>query len=185
MQVQRLTRHTVSCHTVSRHTVSCHTVSRHTVWATPAALAAFLALSACHLHDLGTECALDRQPFDNKQTEWVVGEVPIITEEQIIQDGTCETFICLNHDGIPPYCSRHCSDNQPCPDAFECKQVQGLGPRSNDTYCVYAVCETDADCRDIKTYACVTFESTGLDPTATLKRCQLIQPDEPDEPDEQ
>lgn len=141
-------------------------------------LVAGLIGQACQEDDLGIPCAVDRLPLDDGQTDWIVGEEPKVVEDQILQDGACESFVCLVQSGIPPYCSRPCNRKLPCPDGFVCETIQTLGPRAEDSFCLYAACETASDCKDIKTYDCVTFPSITLDPTATFKRCQLKPPEE-------
>ncbi len=135
-------------------------------------LPAFLA--SCNKEDLGTPCAVDEKKWSEgvNKNEIVVGEEPVITDEQILQDGICETFICLNHLNMPPYCSRRCDDNNPCPDGFTCQAVQDLGAHAGEAYCVFAPCEKDSDCQDVKLYQCATIASTTTDATATFKRCQ-------------
>lgn len=137
------------------------------------AATALLALVACNSEDTGTRCGVEYDKWSSSAGEVIVGEEPIITDEQIMQDGVCETFVCLNHYGIPPYCSRTCDDDQnECPDGFTCAAVQDLGAHAGDRYCVFSTCEKDSDCLDVKKYACTTFASTSADEEATFKRCQ-------------
>ncbi|MEE8409125.1 MAG: hypothetical protein V3T05_05945 [Myxococcota bacterium] len=72
------------------------------------AVTAALAV-ACESDDLGQPCGTTPTAVTNP----IVGEVPIIEVVRLERDGECESFQCLTHRGISPYCTRECERTPP------------------------------------------------------------------------
>lgn len=145
-----------------------------------AALVGALALVvACEEHDLGETCG---GTTDALGGEIILGEEPVLEAVRMQRDGNCESFQCLTHRGMAPYCTRTCEYEAPekkkacaadrdcgrseycldgqcadddCPAGFWCRQVQETGPLASQRYCVRREgCRSNFDCEDIAENVC-------------------------------
>lgn len=151
----------------------------------PSAALAFVAvaLAACAVEDTGKLCNNPNITFPN---EPVTGEVPVVEVVGIARDTACETFQCIAHKGLAPYCSRQCTynaapanptacqsdsecaapkhchqgvcNNDDCPPGFWCRNVQDVGPLASQLYCVRRdKCKQPSDCGAIGQVSCVVL----------------------------
>ncbi len=151
---------------------------------TLAALAgASLCLWGCESDDVGQPCA-DEEATSIGDTP-ISGEQPWVEVVRMQRDGACESFKCLRHEGLSPYCTRECefiegeegggectTDDDcsgdtncadegicrldDCPAGFKCAGIQTVGPLAEDVYCVRRIdCEENLDCRSLGTIGCV------------------------------
>lgn len=117
----------------------------------------------CKEHDIGKPCQPDAGqdlPIDP-----IPGETPVIEVVAMQRSTACETFQCLSHGGYDSYCTRTCSydidekigpactadadckrprhcyegrcRDDDCPEGFECRPVQDVGPLNGQLFCVY------------------------------------------------
>lgn len=109
-------------------------------------------LSACESNDLGEPCgAADSDVVPNP----VDGEEPISEVVRLQRDGTCESFQCLTHAGLQPYCTARCEI---------------------DDETIGKVCDSDNDCAGDLT--CVEFEDEKRcadDDCPTGFACRAVQ----------
>lgn len=139
-----------------------------------------LALGACEDDDVGEPCTAEIQA---QPAEPIDGERAVLEVVSLSRDQACETFQCLRHQGLEPYCTEECrfteeSSDSPCeddngcsgdeyceggqcrkddcPDGFWCRQIQETGPNVNKTFCTRRVCNDTQDCFAIGGYQCVT-----------------------------
>ncbi|MEK7706096.1 MAG: hypothetical protein AAB426_14140 [Myxococcota bacterium] len=108
--------------------------------------------SACASDDIGAPCP---QLLDGNDAANVDGS-RIETPEVVAQDVSfpCEEFICIASGGTSGYCSKKCRSNGGCPDGFECRLVQAVGPFANQKLCAWKPCETRSDCGSIRKSFC-------------------------------
>jgi hypothetical protein len=145
-----------------------------------AALAASLALTACTTEDTGKLCDDPNMSFP---AEPVTGENTIIDVVNLYRNAKCETFQCLQHNGLHAYCTRsctynpvpknakactndgdcssplHCNGNvcndDDCPAGFWCRTVQDVGPLAGQQFCVrHDNCRSTVDCDDAASMTC-------------------------------
>jgi hypothetical protein len=110
---------------------------------------------ACQTNDLGKPCG---SALTDLGTEPIAGEQPVIEVVRIERDQACETFQCLTHRGLHPYCTRVCDQDGDCPTGFACEAVQEVGPLADKKYCVYKLgCQRNIDCKDLGNILCVKF----------------------------
>lgn len=107
-----------------------------------------LSVFACESDDLGQPCGTTPELASSP----VEGEDPDLEVVRVERDGVCESFQCLTHRGLPPYCTRSCSlsgpDEQPqsCTGDEQCSGgmfASGATGRCLDGTCA---CEDDSDC---------------------------------------
>lgn len=124
------------------------------------------ALAGCEKHDLGEPCrelgSTGPSSDDPSRT---------VTQETVAQDARfpCEELICIATDGRPGYCSKKCRDDAACPDGFECRTIQDIGPFADEKFCAWKRCEKRRDCGNNDDLCC--SEVTGAEPGTTLKLC--------------
>lgn len=149
------------------------------------ALALILAGGACETHDLGKKCGTLAEPVPDP----VEGEVPTVEVVRVERDSDCESFQCLTHRGLPPYCTRTCAVDSPpkarhCDDASACAAAPFAGVDrpgecldgtcrctadnqcKNPTHCVDGAC-VDDDCP--AGYWCERVQDVG--PLASNRYC--------------
>lgn len=149
-----------------------------------AALAATLLLSAiaCERDDIGTLCG--ESDLASFVPEPVAGETPIVDVRRLQRDRQCETFQCVTHAGLAPYCTRECrfiagdsgsppvcssdADCEPpnscyeglcrdddCPKGFWCRPIHPTGPLADKRYCLRREgCSANFDCEDLGRIVC-------------------------------
>lgn len=143
-------------------------------------LALSMTVAGCESDDVGKACGTDA---NTPPPDPIAGEEPVLEVVRMERDGTCETFQCLRHAGISPYCTRecefenvgtrksctsdddctaprYCSDGEcrddDCPNGFWCRQVQETGPIAGQQFCVRRdSCEQNLDCEKIGELICV------------------------------
>jgi hypothetical protein len=111
-----------------------------------------LLLSACESDDLGQPCGTTPAPVGTP----VEGENPVLEVVRVERDGDCESFQCLTHRGLPPYCTRSCelseteAEPKSCTSDDQCTGgmfASGVTGRCIDGTCA---CEEDDDCPTAK-----------------------------------
>jgi hypothetical protein len=108
-----------------------------------------LLLAACETDDLGKRCGTEAAPV----VDPVGDEVPVVEVVRLERDGECESFQCLTHRGLPPYCTRSCALDAPtlkqksCSTDEQCED--GEFARGARGHCVggKCVCEEHGECR--------------------------------------
>ncbi len=104
--------------------------------------------AACEKHDLGKSCGTEPAAV----SEPIGGEVPVIEIVRIERDGECESFQCLSHRGLPPYCTRPCVLAAPPTPQKSCSVDQdctgGDFARGRTGHCVdgKCVCQANEEC---------------------------------------
>ncbi|MCK5690523.1 hypothetical protein KAI87_14685 [Myxococcota bacterium] len=139
-----------------------------------------LSLGACEYEsDVGTPCGTSTDPIEDP----IQGEDPIVEVVRVQRDEICESFQCITHSGLDPYCSQICTidaadedsksclsdaeckePNQcldgkcresDCPAGFWCKELQAVGPIAGDLYCISREgCTHNLDCGDTAKVEC-------------------------------
>lgn len=152
----------------------------------------------CQDSDVGRLCGAQSPSFPQDPIE---GETPTVEVVQLTRDGLCETFQCLTHAGIPPYCTQSCSQSpvadsdascdqdsdcpqndaycsdgvcvsDDCPQAFRCGKVQDVGPLAESFLCLREFgCQTNFDCGALGEIDCV--------PLGCFDRCTQIEAQAP------
>ncbi|MBI5512057.1 MAG: hypothetical protein HY903_25140 [Deltaproteobacteria bacterium] len=117
------------------------------------ALAVLLVTSACEKNDLGKPCGTAGTPVPDP----VGGEVPVVEVVRLERDSTCESFQCLTHRGLPPYCTQSCTLD-PAPKAKTCAAATAASDCAADPFaggtnpaeCIDGTCRCTADlqCKD-------------------------------------
>ncbi|HET6347147.1 MAG TPA: hypothetical protein VFH51_19600 [Myxococcota bacterium] len=144
------------------------------------AVAVAAALAACTTEDTGKLCG---NPNSAYPSEPVRGETATVTVASLYRDSKCETFQCLQHNGLDAYCTRSCTYNpvpkgakacltdgdclsplhcnggfcndDDCPAGFWCRGVQDVGPLAGQQFCVrHDNCTSTFDCDDAGTMTC-------------------------------
>lgn len=120
-------------------------------------------MAGCENHDLGKPCGTDPLPIPE---EAIDSETPVIEVVRMQRDGACETFQCLAHRGLSPYCTKACEANSDCPVGFICEEVQETGPLVGKRYCVFERgCSRNIDCGSLGEIRCAKM--------GCLDRCAL------------
>ena len=144
---------------------------------------------ACEESDLGEKCGTPVGPLDAAIIE---GEQPVDEIVRMQRDGACESFQCLTHKGLAPYCTESCTyegsssnkacagdadctkDGESCVDdvcksdtcdpGFRCRQVQEVGPLADQRFCVRKFgCASNFDCDDLEKMECVQVGCVNAD----------------------
>jgi hypothetical protein len=148
-------------------------------------LIAGLAVPACEKDDLGQPCGTEPTSIDDP----IGGEVPTIEVVRVERDGECESFQCLTHLGLAPYCTRDCELETPavkqksCTSDADCTGGEFAAGQSG--HCIEGKCECEEDvecesplqcaggrCRDDdcpEGYWCKTVQEVG--PLANRRYC--------------
>ena len=112
---------------------------------------------ACESDDVGLACEdVGATPIGQ---EPVGGETPAVEDVRVTRDGTCESFMCIRHLGIAPYCSRECEIGTP-------QDPVAPTPCERDNQCSgeAANCAADGFCRPDdcpEGFVCRTLQPTG------------------------
>jgi hypothetical protein len=143
-------------------------------------IASLAVVAACEESDVGEKCGTPVGPLD---AEIIEGEQPVDEIVRMQRDGACESFQCLTHKGLAPYCTETCTyegsssnktcagdgdctkdgescvDNQcksdSCDPGFQCRQVQEVGPLADQRFCVRKIgCASNFDCDDLDKMEC-------------------------------
>ncbi len=131
------------------------------------ALLATLLGTGCEKHDIGKPCPELELAGDATNT----GEGSVETQEVVEQNVAfpCDELICIATAGRPGYCSKKCRENAGCPDGFECREIQPVGPFAGEKFCAWKPCKRPASCGDAEDFCCVTVQNS--DPIEDLKFC--------------
>lgn len=149
-------------------------------WA-PVALTCIFATAACETSDVGQLC--EDAPPTAIGDEPVGGEEPLVEMVRVRRDQACESFQCLQHNGLPAYCTEECkfieAESTPacttdgdcsgeakcaqdgkcrlddCPTGFACQTVQETGPLAEHQFCVRRTCQNNLDCGNLGVLECV------------------------------
>ena len=133
--------------------------------------------------DTGKACgeSLTPQPASPVPGETTINEVVILQ-----RDTQCLALHCLEHQGLPAYCTKECNvapsnsgspncqsseecaptayckdhrcveDN--CAPGFWCQKVQSVGPISTQSFCVRKTdCRTNSDCGELGSVDCIQY----------------------------
>jgi len=103
---------------------------------------------ACSTEELGNPCGTVATDVPDP----VQGEVPVVEVVRHERDSACESFQCLTHRGLPPYCTRTCELDSPAKAKACATDSECVGkPFAADLpgVCVNNVCQctADAQCR--------------------------------------
>lgn len=113
----------------------------------------------CNEEDIGEACGQDA-PF--VAPEPIDGEVPVSEIVRLERDRACETFQCITHSGLNPYCTRSCELDASVNTGESCETDQDCDPVFGDpmgnTLCVNNVC-IDDDCPE--GFACRELQTVG------------------------
>ncbi|MEM6732900.1 MAG: hypothetical protein AAF658_15195, partial [Myxococcota bacterium] len=104
-----------------------------------------LALVACDDDDIGEPCGTPPTDIFNAPID---GEVPVTEIVRLERDRACETFQCITHSGLSPYCTQTCEldpgmPGDACENYRDCDPV--FGDPTENKYCVDGTC-IDDDC---------------------------------------
>ncbi len=141
-----------------------------------------LQLTACEKDDLGKICGTEVTPITDNP---VGGEVPAVEVVRMERDVACQSFQCLRHLGIAPYCTRECKlgpstgtcaddsacgrgttcingqcVDDDCSPGFWCRTVQDTGPLAGKNFCTRRTGCNPADpfeCEDIGNIECKVY----------------------------
>ena len=116
----------------------------------------------------------------------IVGETPIQEVIRLERDKKCLSFQCLEHRGLPAYCTKECSEDvsaegssacithQDCPapqycsagkcvsdgcgPGYWCQEIQEIGPLAGTSYCVRREnCTRNSDCGALGAVDCIAY----------------------------
>jgi hypothetical protein len=110
---------------------------------------------ACQKDDIGIPCVgmnLPNAGGSTSEGDVIRAEGPEIVEYNV--NFPCDGVVCVATIGSGGYCSKECTEDRECPQAFVCRTVQDYGPLADRKYCVWRQCKTDADCGDPWTMTC-------------------------------
>ncbi len=117
---------------------------------TTAAIAATWGASACEKSDLGKTCGT----VPTEISDPIGGEVPTIEVVRMERDGDCESFQCLTHRGLSPYCTQTCEIDTPpnkqktCTLDDDCKGGEFASGQVGHCVAGKCTCELDEECDD-------------------------------------
>ena len=116
-----------------------------------------LAAAACERNDIGEACPKLLAGADPGSAAGTRVE----TQEVVQQDVTfpCDELICIATDGRSGYCSKRCREDVGCPNGFECRTVQSIGPFAGEKFCAWKHCNTRSDCGSKDEFCCVPAPS--------------------------
>lgn len=148
-------------------------------WSLLLLTAAVTATTACEESDLGEACGSAATTLEGTIID---GEAPVGEVVRLERDGACESFKCITHGGLAPYCTDTCTyktsssnkacaqdgdcpteescvggqcKDDSCPAGFWCRQVQSVGPIASERYCVRQEgCSTNFDCESLGDMEC-------------------------------
>lgn len=133
------------------------------------ALVSLVAIAACTKHDLGQDCPeLDATgggaTDDATRTE---------TDEVVEQNPAfpCDELVCIATDGKAGYCSKKCRSDAGCPEGFECRTVQDIGPFAEEKFCAWKRCTSRRDCGNPDDFCCTAVPNAR--PDEELKLCEF------------
>jgi hypothetical protein len=112
---------------------------------------------ACERHDIGRDCP---RLLEGSDPGGAAG-TRVETQEVVQQDVTfpCDELICIASDGRPGYCSKRCREDAGCPNGFECRTVQSIGPFAGEKFCAWKRCDARTDCGPKEDFCCVLAPS--------------------------
>jgi hypothetical protein len=133
------------------------------------ALAFLLSCAACTKDDIGEACpqlevddASGSADPTRTETEEVVEQNPAFP---------CDELVCIATDGIAGYCSKKCRTDAGCPEGFECRTVQEIGPFASEKFCAWKRCEQRTDCGNADDFCCVAVPNARAG--EELKLCEF------------
>ena len=142
-----------------------------------------LLFTACIEKDnTGIACG---EPLGTQPSDPIPGETPIVEIVRIQRDANCLSFQCLEHAGLPAYCTRNCNHldtsnsisctdpsqcptssychlgkcvNDDCPAGYWCQEVQREGPLAGQNFCVRrSNCLLNSDCEALGQMNCIQY----------------------------
>lgn len=142
-----------------------------------------LSMGCIQKDDTGKVCGT---PLNRLANSPIIGENPIQETIRLQRDKECLSFHCLEHRGLPSYCTRECSQtksaeslspcssNEDCPRTnycssgecisddcsagYRCQQIQQTGPLQDRTFCVrQESCSVNSDCDALGSVDCVAY----------------------------
>ncbi len=177
-----------------------------------------LHVVGCKKDDVGVACRPNPNPEGSHDipAEPINGEIPVLEVVSLGRSSDCETFQCLTYGGYAPFCTRECSydgfakgractessdckrpehcfegycRDDDCPDGFECRTVQDVGPLAGRLFCVNKTgcAGSNRECEALGTMECqrlacfdqsllgdstATAHTLGCMPLADLSYCQ-------------
>ncbi len=108
-----------------------------------------VGLMACEEDDLGQPCGTEPTAVEDP----IGGEVPVVEVVRVQRDGECDSFQCLSHRGLTPYCTRECELEAPAAEPKSCTTdadcTGGEFGSGQSGHCIEGTCECeeDAECR--------------------------------------
>jgi hypothetical protein len=124
-------------------------------------LCALLASWGCNHHDIGQPCPslLDgASPTQDTSDPTTASTQEVVAEDPAYY--TCESLNCIATKVRSGYCTAECLDNAGCPDGFECRTVQNLGPFAGVTFCAWKACTARSDCGRASDFCCTQVAGT-------------------------
>lgn len=117
-----------------------------------------LVITGCDDEDVGEPCGTD--PTDVVPMP-IDGEEPVTEIVRLERDRACETFQCITHSGLNPYCTQNCELDEStlgdeCQDDRDCDPV--FGEANGQKYCINGNC-VDDDCPN--GFACRELQDVG------------------------
>lgn len=107
---------------------------------------------ACEANDIGNACQAEISQLSG---DLVLGEMPLVEVVSIEVDKECQSFSCLRHRGLSPYCTRDCQGDGDCPAGFRCEPVLLVGDLAAKQFCTRIdQCQQHLDCGDLGSIVC-------------------------------
>jgi hypothetical protein len=134
-------------------------------------LIALSLMVACQNHDIGADCPDLEVTNPGGVTE--EGDVERSQGQQAVEFNTlfpCNSTACVATLGRGSYCSEECASNVNCPDGFSCEHVITAGPFTERKFCVWKICNEDADCGDPWTVECALVPELSVE--EPVKQCR-------------
>jgi hypothetical protein len=108
-----------------------------------------MVLPACEERELGQPCGTEPLPVQDP----IEGEVPVVEVVRVERDRKCDSFHCLSHRGLTPYCTRECELEAPTVERKSCSGddecTGGEFAAGQTGHCVDGGCrcEEDSECK--------------------------------------
>ena len=160
------------------------------------ALTIALSILGCKTDDVGQPCtaqtgSVGLNPID--------GENPTVEMVRMHRDENCLSFRCLEHQGLPPHCTRSCTftatdtpcttdsdcpnqgrclentcSDDDCPAGFDCEAPIDAGEFAENLFCIRrSNCESNLDCEGLGSIDCVTLGC--FDTCLANESCEMHQ----------
>ena len=141
-----------------------------------------LLISCIQKDDTGKACEL---VLKVSPLEPIVGEAPVQEVVRLERNSRCLSFHCLEHRGLPPYCTKECSQKSPegssncsshgdcasplycsngkcvqdsCAPGYWCQEIQATGPLAGQSFCIRRdTCVLNSDCGALGSVDCIPY----------------------------